>query len=193
MKKWLLSTHHLQAGNRQVMVAADNLYHAVDELRRVFGELELSYQTHFPDISLASVICLHNEDGIKHVPQIKLMLNSIIQGNDILEPTRIPNIKIVQSADGEWLLIDGHHTFLAYMASGKQFLTEVPFLVIRLASDDGRLPDAEINVVFGHHASSVTNWREIAINWQAAEGAQLTLKRQQNMGQLFAAIQPFVQ
>lgn len=193
MTRWLLSTHHIPTGNRQTTVSGVDLYHAVDELRRVFSDLEPESPPHFPAITLAEVVCLHNEDGIKHVPQIRSMIAAITQGDDILEPTKIPNIKLVQSVTGEWVLIDGHHTFLAYMASGKKQLQEVPFLVIQRADGDGRLTDSDINVVFGHHASRVTDWRTTAINWQAAEADQLAVKRQRNMGQLFEVIRTFVQ
>jgi hypothetical protein len=139
-------------------------------------------------ILLREIINLHNVDGIQSVSQIRTMVKEIESGNDILSPRGLPNVKLVQTEQSEWILFDGHHSLLSYMIAGRTYLHEVPHFVIE--DENGHVNDKEILVFFGGHSKKLadSNWRKYVINWQAPKARQLCKREQNNMGELFDSI-----
>ena len=100
-------------------------------------------------VLLREVINLHNIKGIKNMNQIRSMIKQIKNGKDILSPRGLPNIKLVETKHSEWILFDGHHSLLSYMAVGRKFLHEIPHFVVE--SKNGYVNDKEILIFFGLH------------------------------------------
>lgn len=139
-------------------------------------------------IPLKDIINLHNSDGIKIIKQIKSMIKQIEKGKDVLSKQKYPNIKLVKIKNNEFVLFDGHHSMLAYMFAGKEYLDEVPHLIIK--EKGGYASDKEIHVFFGKHSTKLKNkdWREYVINWELPEEKQLCKRKQSNMGELLKAM-----
>lgn len=174
------------------IVTGQNLYEAVDQLRDSLPTLpvEIRKGSVFP---LVRLVNLHDEEGIRHLPQIRAMISAIRRGKDILDRGGIPNIKLFRDRQGRLVVFDGHHSLLAYMIVGRQRLREIPYILLSSNTPSGRISDQDIRVVFGPLASQVSDWRLFTINWQAPAGHQLTFRRQQTMGELLKAIKPYVQ
>ena len=135
-------------------------------------------------VLLRKIINLHNNNGIKNIPQITSMINQIKSGKDILFSSGVPNIKLVRTRNKEWVLFDGHHSMLAYMVLGRKYLSEVPHLIIQ--NKTGCVKDSEILVFFGVHSKKLRalDWRDYVINWQQPKEKQLCRRVQENMGEL---------
>ena len=100
-----------------------------------------------------------------------------------------PNVKLVRTKDNQLLLFDGHHSMLAYMAAGKDYLEEILHMIIE-DEDKGYIDDRDIVVFYGEHSKEIPNhdWRQYVIDWQAVKEKQLCRRVQRDMGQLFCAI-----
>ena len=138
--------------------------------------------------ALKDILNIHNDDGIRDLAQLKRMAEDIKTGSHIF-PRGIPNIKLVKTKGEQLLLFDGHHSMLAYMAAGMTYLEEIPHMII-FDKKKGFVEDKDIVVFYGKHAADIEdhNWKEKAINWQAAKEKQLCKRVQKNMGQLFCAV-----
>lgn len=139
-------------------------------------------------VALKDILNIHNDDGIRDLAQLKRMGEDIKTGRHIFS-RRIPNIKLVKTRDNQLLLFDGHHSMLAYMAAGRTYLEEIPYMII-FDKAKGYVEDKDIVIFYGKHAADIENynWKEKAINWQAAKERQLCKRVQKNTGQLFCAI-----
>jgi len=191
--RWKLTISSPGGHRSEFRCVASTLYQAVDKLRSAVHSLDLDQALQLPHIELRQLKNLHNQEGIKDIAQIAMMVHALRARQHILEPSGLPNIKILLDDAGDWLLFDGHHTVLAYLLAGYREVNEVPCLILYVDSVSGRVPSDAIRVVFGQHAKDVTNWRDFAINWQAPVENQLTSKKQQTMGELVDVIRPFVQ
>jgi hypothetical protein len=138
--------------------------------------------------SLPRILNIHNDDGIKDLTRIIRMAKDITLGKHILS-FGVPNIKLVKTIDNRLLLFDGHHSVLAYMASGSQYLEELPHLIIT-DKEKGYIDDKDITIFFGEHPNEIVNheWRRKVINWQAPKEKQLCERIQNDMGELFYSI-----
>ena len=152
--------------------------------KKTNGETEKSSE----QVLLRKIINLHNDNGIKDISQITSMINQIKSGKNILSDLGLPNIKLVRISSKEWVLFDGHHSMLAYMALGRNYLSEIPHLIIQ--NKNGCVKDSEILAFFGVHSKKLKalNWKKYAINWQQPEEKQLCKRIQENMGELFDSI-----
>lgn len=132
------------------------------------------------DILLSSIINLHDEEGVDF-GKIKKMLKQIKSGQDVLSNCGLPNVKLVKTKNNEWVLFDGHHSLLAYMKAGRNYLSQIPCLVI-----DNEISDNEINVFFGKYAEELKNknWRNYVINWKVKK-KQLCKRKRNNLGEVF--------
>lgn len=139
-------------------------------------------------VPLEGIVNLHDADGMKNLPQISGMIGQISAAGDIIHPTGLPNAMVVLAERGEQLLFNGHHTVIAYMAAGREYLDEIPHLVVH--DDNGRVEDAAILAFFGAHATKLaaSDWRNHVINWYAPPDRQLCRRTQRNMGELFEAL-----
>ena len=140
-------------------------------------------------ILLTQIINLHNTDGIQDLSRIRSMLSDLKTGKDLFMENGLPNIKIVITKNGEYVLFDGHHTLIAYMIAGKTLLSQVPHILVTNTSS-GFVSGEEIHVFFGEHAQKLKNkdWREYVLNWQAPKEQQLCPRVQKNMEELSHAI-----
>ncbi len=139
-------------------------------------------------VPLRAITSLHNSDGMGDVPQIGGMIRQVLAGGDFLRASGLPNVKVVVTAENETVLFDGHHTVMAYLATERNYLDEVPHLIVH----DGkrRVADREILVFFGTHSKELTpsDWRDYVINWQAPGDRQLCGRIQGNVGELFDSL-----
>jgi len=139
-------------------------------------------------IPLQNIINLHNNDGIQSFARIKSMIKDIRSGKYIFSSDGFPNVKLVKTKDDEWVLFDGHHTLLAYMATGKKFLHEIPHIIVK-NQDGEHANEEEISIFFGEHAEKAReNWKDYVINWQASKEKQLCKREQNNMGEVLDSI-----
>ena len=149
---------------------------------------EFIFKESVENIILKNIINLHNKDGIQSLARIKSMIKDIKSGKEIFSSDGFPNIKLVKTEDNKWILFDGHHTLLVYMAIGKEFLHEVPHMIVK-NKDNESVNSKEISVFFGEYADKVKeNWRDYTINWQAEKEKQLCKRVQNNMEELFESI-----
>lgn len=170
-----------------------------DEIKNIYDVIVFFEKNIFPNIKkeecenksvdrilLRDIINIHDDDGIKDMKQISSMRNAIKQGKEVLSSSGVPNIQIVLTKEGEFLLFNGHHTMLAYMFEGKKYLDEVQHIIIS-DKDKVHASDDEISIFFGKHSGELINknWRDFVINWQAAEDKQLCIRKQKSMGELF--------
>ncbi|MFH1426159.1 MAG: hypothetical protein ABIG66_01870 [Candidatus Kerfeldbacteria bacterium] len=168
---------------------SNSLYDAVDCIRSG-RHTRLNTDSAEIDIELNDIIPLHNVGGMQSLPRIREMMRKIGTGQDILEPDGLPNIKLVRVHGGKIVLFDGHHTTLAYMASGRKMLHEIPHLLI--CRENGlAVPDRYLNVFYGEHGQALSPdaWKTAVINWQAPKQKQLERRTQQKLGELFKEIQ----
>lgn len=163
------------------------IYDTVDVFKEKFltSKIKFSSKKIKNCVPLKEVINLHNVDGIRDIGQVKVMVKKIKSGKDIFNTDGLPNIKLVKTKDEKWVLFDGHHSMLAYMLSGKKYLSEIPHLVVEDEKNEF-VTDKEIFVFFGDHSSKLKdkNWRNFVINWQAPKERQLQKRIQKNMGEL---------
>ena len=171
---------------------SDTIYDTVDQFEKNVGSKvkETTKEVKEP-VSLREIINLHNINGIKSINQVRTMVKEIKSGNDILSPSGLPNIKLVKSEQSEWILFDGHHSFLSYMIAGRRYLHEIPHLVIE--DENCCVDNKEILIFFGTHSKKLndSNWRKHVINWQAPKERQLCKREQNNMGELLDSINVF--
>ncbi len=170
-------------------VAGTALYDAVD----YFEQTLFKRITGLPHrvrrrVPLRGIISLHNFDGMRDMPQIGGMINQILAGSEILHVSGLPNVKVVMTRDKETVLFDGHHTLMAYLATGHNYLNEVPHLVVH--NGKHHVVDREILVFFGTHSRELkpADWRDYVINWQAPSDSQLCGRIQGNVGELFDSL-----
>ncbi|MBW2966536.1 hypothetical protein KY342_05520 [Candidatus Woesearchaeota archaeon] len=140
-------------------------------------------------IPLNNIITLHNTTGIQSISRIKSMIKDIKLKKDIFSDDGFPNIKLVKTKDNKWIIFDGHHTILAYMAIGKRFLYEIPHMIVK-NQDKEHVSNDEIIVFFGEHKNKIKpeDWKNYTINWQAEKQKQLCKRIQNNIGELFESI-----
>lgn len=100
-------------------------------------------------MALSQVVNLHNQAGIREPRQITAMSYAIKSGLDIYNENGIPNIKMALTCDEELLLFGDHHSILAYMATGKEFLEKIPHLLVY--NENGYVENHEILPFFGEH------------------------------------------
>lgn len=142
-----------------------------------------------PRLFLTKIINLHNTDGIQDLSRIRFLLSVLKNGKELFMENGLPNIKLVITKLGEYVVFDGHHTLIAYMIAGRTLLSQVPHIIVN-NSKSGFVTDEEIHVFFGEHASRLqhTDWRKYVLNWQAPKESQLCLRVQRNMGELFQSL-----
>lgn len=170
--------------------SSDSLYDLVERARDEAPECAISEEG-VGAVPLEDIVPLHNIGGLQSVPRIVEMRDKILSGRDILEPDGFPNIKLVRASDDRVIIFDGHHTALAYMACGRETLSEVPYLFIEQEDGTG-VPDIALNACYGGCGGSLPAdaWKTTVINWQASGGNQLELRRQETLGDLYHTVQP---
>ncbi len=177
-----------------IPASAKDIYKAVNFFEKsIFSDkIKLKIEKIGKKIPLRQIINLHNKDGIKDIQQIKCMIQQIESEKDILHPSRLPNIKLVQTKENELVLFDGHHSMLAYMSAGRKYLHELPYLIV--VNEEGFVNDKEILIFFGQHSSKLrgSDWRNYVINWQMPINRQLCKRVQKNIGELFDLIKSFL-
>lgn len=169
---------------------ATSVYETVELYEKIFfGRIQKSIiKISSVRIPLGTLMNIHNEDGIKDIHQIIYLTSKIKKGENITEPSGMPNIKLARLKSKDILVFDGHHSLLAYMASGRIFLDEIPHIIV--SGHKGFLKSVDISVFWGYHAPKITarNWKSYVINWQKSGNKQLDLRIQRNMGELFDAL-----
>lgn len=189
-----------QMGNQMHVESCKSQVPVNNESRNVYQTVQFYEQFVFPNIQtrlkkivnrihICSLINIHNEEGIKDVSLIIRLASKIQNGEKILEPGGLPNIKLARLRSKDLLVFDGHHSLLAYQASGKVFIHEVPHIIV--THSRGYLENEEIMIFWGSHAPRIAakNWRKFVVNWQKSGSEQLEERVQANMGELFDALE----
>ena len=190
----LKSLDSVNTFSETIPASAKDIYKAVNFFEKsIFSDkIKLKIEKIGKKIPLMRIITLHNKDGIKDIQQIKGMIRQIESEKDILHPSRLPNIKLVQTKENELVLFDGHHTMLAYMSAGRKYLHELPHLIV--VNEERFVNDKEVLIFFGQHSSKLrgSDWRNYVINWQIPINRQLCKRVQKNIGELFDLIKSFL-
>lgn len=167
-----------------------NIYDTVDFFKKNKSKAIPSKEI-IERILLKDIINLHNDTGIQSIDRIKSMIKAIRQGKEILsDEKKIPNVRLVKTKDNKHVLFDGHHSMLAYMFCGRQYLHKIPHIIVE--DEDKCITDEEIKVFFGEHADKA-DWKEHTINWQEEKEKQLCKRIQKNMGELMYSISKALQ
>jgi len=185
---WKPSMVRMSISNIPVTRANNSIYDTVDFFRdEIFSKSRVKeFDGQIKKrVLLRDIVNLYNSTGVRDLPQVKSMLRQIKSGEDVFSSDGLPNIKLVKTGNNEWVLFDGHHSMLAYMLDGKEYLDELPHLVV----EDGErayVLDKEIHVFFGKHSAELKHrdWRDYVIDWQAQKENQLQERIQKNMGEL---------
>ena len=169
----------------------ESIYDSIDFFRDNFCSKSEFEKQQNKNIELRKILNLHNEDGIKSMPQITSMIKQLKLGEEVLESSRIPNIKLAKIKKGQFILFDGHHTLLAYMFVGKKNLDQVPHIVVETGES---MSNEEILDFFLEHKSKIkgSEWTNFVINWQASVEKQICPRIQKNMGELFDSIKKLI-
>lgn len=156
--------------------------------RKILPHLQTTYIKISTRVLLKTLINIHNDDGIQNIPQIAHFSLKIKKGGNIVQSSGLPNIKLARLRSKELLVFDGHHSLLAYMSAGKNFLDEIPHIII--SGKKGFLKNEEILIFWGQHASKIPakEWKLFVINWQNPKNKQICPRIQHNMGELFDAL-----
>ncbi|MCF7876614.1 hypothetical protein K9M06_06110 [Candidatus Bipolaricaulota bacterium] len=139
---------------------------------------------------LRRIITLHNASEIKaRSTSFREMKEKIESGSHVLMSDGLPNVKIAKTSGGELVCFDGHHSLLAYMMAGKEYLEEVPHLLVTDEYGEG-LGDEEVHAFFGDHAKKLrgSDWRDYVISWTNPPERQLEEREQENMGDLLSTL-----
>lgn len=156
---------------------------------------EITIEYFFEEINnyfdLREIINLHDEEGLK-LKRIIKMSSSINSGNHIIAKPGLPNIKLIKTSDNKVLVFDGHHTIISYLLEGKKYLSEIPHILFE--SEIGYFKDDDISVFFLRHKNKIKkdNWRKYVANWNLPFSKQITLRKRQNIGELYDAIKPLI-
>ncbi|MFW6111469.1 MAG: hypothetical protein ACOC7Z_00430 [Candidatus Bipolaricaulota bacterium] len=171
-----------------------DVYSLVEKFRKeVFPGIkrdDMREETHPEMVSLSQIINLHNAGEIRQrSTSISQMREKIELGEHVLMADDTPNIKLAKTNKGELVCFDGHHSILAYMEAERDYLHEVPHLLISDPVNRG-LKDEEIHAFFGVHAEKLRDkdWRNYTISWTKPPEDQLEERDQRNMGELLSAL-----
>jgi hypothetical protein len=174
-----------------ISAAGPTLYDAVDYFERVLFKDSFTSPCRVGQrVPLRAITSLHNTEGMRDLRQIGGMLRQVLAGGDVLRTSGLPNVSVVMTSENETVLFDGHHTVMAYMAAGCNYLDEVPHMVVH--NGGGCVADWEILVFFGTHSKQLTpsDWRDYVIDWQAPADCQLRRRTQVSAGELFDSLRP---
>lgn len=170
-----------------------DIYGLVEEFREaIFSELKIEdfrrAEIRNP-LRLEGIVNLHDEDEILARDSLEEMLEKIRAGKEIIMDDGLPNVKVTETSKGETVLFDGHHTTLAYMLAGREYLPEIPHLKVLNPVRSG-FSDRKIHVFFGEHSQKLTdkNWRDYVISWNKPEEEQLKPRLRDDMGELCQAV-----
>ena len=172
-----------------------SVYEAVDYFKNhVFDRQRYTERKTKNKHELANIVNLHNLEGIRDPEQIKKMTNDIPKGTHIVHENGMPNVKVVLTDKDQYLLFDGHHSLLAYIYSGKKFLSEIPYLLVANFYRNKYLPlsDEEIATFFGEHQNLKPDWRKKVINWQMPKAEQLADRIENNIGELYESFKDYI-
>ncbi|MBS3766067.1 hypothetical protein KGY71_06065 [Candidatus Bipolaricaulota bacterium] len=171
----------------------EDIYGLVERFREeVFPELEeedlRAVEVDHP-MALEDVINLHNRSEIVGRSDVKEMLEKVKSGREILMPDGAPNVKVTETKQGNVVLFDGHHTLLAYMLAGNEFLSQVPHIRVN-DQDRSGFDHEEILCFFGEHADKLEgdDWRDYTVSWTKPEAEQLEPRKWNDMGELLEAL-----
>lgn len=140
-------------------------------------------------MELEEIVNLHDEDEILARKSLGELLRKIKSGKEVTMSDGLPNVKLTETRRGEKVLFDGHHTTLAYMLAGREYLPEIPHIQVAKPIHSG-FSDSEIHVFFGKHSGKLTgeDWRDYVISWNKPEAEQLKPRKRSNMGELLKAV-----
>tara|TARA_Y100000310_G_scaffold296993_1_gene329678 strand:+ start:2706 stop:3377 length:672 start_codon:yes stop_codon:yes gene_type:complete len=168
------------------IINSDNIYKTIDFFTyKIFLKNKLKYKKikQKNNIKLKNIINLHNIDGLD-LKKIKSMFSQLKTGKPVLSNSGLPNVKLAK-LDNNYVLFDGHHTILAYMLANKEYLNQIPYLIV-----SENITDNTIKQFFIEHSNKLKNknWRNYVVNWQVQKNKQLCGKIQKNIGELFESI-----
>ena len=187
-KKLLITINFVERYFEEIIVIRDDqtIYDAISILEDLINKLK---ETNLKknEYYLKNIINLHDSEGIKDLEIVRSMIKDIGQGKQILSKG-LPNIKLAKVKEC-FVLFDGHHTMLSYLATGMKFISEIPHIIIEDA-DKEHIADELIKDFFIEHKSKLKdkNWKDYAINWQASKENQIIKRKQQNIGEVFDKI-----
>ncbi|MDP3992763.1 MAG: hypothetical protein Q8Q05_00925 [bacterium] len=170
-------------------LSAQNIYKALEWFSQHFpDQLPKPYSDKPVDIELATTINLHNVEGVSNVQTMRELTGKIKKGISIYNlDNGAPNVHLAH-VGSQWVVINGHHTIMAYLLCSASKVAELPYVIIE-NDTTGDISETEILAVFNEHAANISpnNWQNVALDWSAASEKQLTNRVQKNMGELTAA------
>lgn len=179
----------LQGGYFTRSIKAQGPYEAVEGVVDSWSGFPVVPNELFANTSLLEIVPIHNASGIRDKSQISSMENEVILGKEIIHENGLPNCKLVLLPNEKLLLFDGHHTMLAYVASGKKLLRDIPHLVI---SREKIAPVSSVDIASFFPKNSqkevLADWSKYVVNWQNSPAKQLEERQTQTIGELAATL-----
>lgn len=162
-------------------------YVTIDELLEHQESLDLKVEQILEPINISEIISIHNATGMRDLAQMQTMIEKVKRGDLVMNNNGLPNIKLVLAPDKRLLMFDGHHTALAYLLAGKNYLHETPY--ISMSNSGVPLGTQEISYFFPEDFRDEVkeNWLKYTVNWQApTEKAEIRIHN--TLGDLLAVI-----
>lgn len=190
---WIIRYSEPEKGVWQVTapteLSAQNIYKALEWFSQHFpNQLPDPRPDKLANIDLTTTINLHNIEGVSNVQTMRELIGKIRNGKSIYNlDNGAPNVHLAHVGN-QWVVINGHHTIMAYLLCGVSKIAQMPYAIIE-NNTTGDISETEILAVFNEHATKVSSnqWQEVALDWSAPSEKQLTIRVQKNMGELTAA------
>ena len=170
-------------------LSAQNIYKALEWFSKHYpNELPNPRPDEPVDIDLTTMINLHNIEGVSNVQTMRELIGKIKNGKSIYNlDNGAPNVHLAHVGN-QWVVINGHHTIMAYLLCGVSKVANLPYAIIE-NDTTGNISETEILAVFNEHSTRVvpTRWQDVALDWSAPSDQQLAKRVQKNMGELTSA------
>ena len=172
-----------------VEVSKQNIYKALEWFSGHFpNDLPEPRPDNAVDIDLATLVNLHNTEGVSNVQTMRELIGKIKNGKSIYNlDNGAPNVHLAH-VGGQWVVINGHHTIMAYLLCGMIKVAQLPYAIVE-NDITGGISETEILAVLNEHTTKVlpSQWKDVVLDWSAPADQQLTSRVQKNMGELVVA------
>ncbi|MCR4277549.1 MAG: hypothetical protein NUV80_05840 [Candidatus Berkelbacteria bacterium] len=170
-------------------ISQQNIYKALEWFSQQFPDkLPEPHQDKYAVINLSTMVNLHNIEGVSNVQTMRELVGKIKNGKNIYNlDNGSPNVHLAH-VGSQWVVINGHHTIMAYLLCGATKVAQLPYAIIG-NGPTGDISEDEILSVFNDHATKVrpNEWQDVVLDWSAPSDQQLTARNQKNMGELTSA------
>lgn len=142
-------------------------------------------------LPMEQLTTLHNDTGLSTLKTVQEMTEKLSRQIPIVNlATGLPNVHILAVWPGKYVIVNGHHTILAYQQMAQADWSKIPYVIVEDKEQTYFNPQ-ELMCAFNQLASQIKpeDWQQYSINWRVGQGI-LEPRRQKNMAELFTAVGP---